>query len=137
MNCALKNAWRRLAVCAWIPAGLAMISPSALYAQRITVPLDGAWAIADSVEPNAPPVAFGHTVAVPGLVHSAKPPFPGVDQYETQEFIGTMIGSGVLPASEKFDGLGRTRQRRNYFWYRRTFHTPARKPRAVLVVNKA
>ena len=106
-------------------------------AQRITIPLDGSWAIADGVEPDAPPVVFGHTAAVPGLAHSARPPFPGVDQYESQEFIGTMIRDGVLPATEKFEALGRTTQTRNYFWYRRTFRAPARKQRAVLVVNKA
>jgi hypothetical protein len=137
MNCISEIAAQRKTVYAWILASLAVISPSALQAQRITLPLDGTWSIADGVEPSALPTSFKHTVAVPGLVHSAKPSFPGVDQYETHEFIWTMKRDGVLPATEKLDELGRTTQKRNYFWYRRTFRAPARKQRAVLVVNKA
>ncbi len=137
MNCVSETAAQRKTVFAWILASLAVIFPSALQAQRITLPLDGTWSIADGVEPNALPTSFKHTVAVPGLVHSAKPPFPGVDQYETHEFIGTMKRDGVLPATEELDELGRTTQKRNYFWYRRTFRAPAQKQRAVLVVNKA
>jgi hypothetical protein len=135
MNCISQIAAQRKTVYAWILASLAVISPSALQAQRITLLLDGTWSIADGVEPSALPTSFKHTVAVPGLVHSAKPPFPGVDQYETHEFIWTMKRDGVLPATEKLDELGRTTQKRNYFWYRRTFRAPARKQRAVLVVN--
>jgi len=126
------NYMRPITLILWLSASL-----STAMAQRVTIPLDGAWAVADSVEPNAPPLTFGHTVAVPGLVHSAKPPFPGVDQYESQEFLGTMIRDGVLPATAGIETLGRTRQTRKYFWYRRTFRAPARRQRAVLVVNKA
>jgi beta-galactosidase len=106
-------------------------------AQRVTIPLDGSWTIADSVDPNVPPSAFDHTVAVPGLVHSAQPAFPGVDQYETSEWIGTMIRDGIFPPTEAIQTLGRTQQQRMYFWYRRSFRAPSRKQRALLVVNKA
>lgn len=106
-------------------------------AQRVTIALDGSWAIGDSVDPNLPPTAFDHTVAVPGLVHSAEPAFPGVDQYETAEWIGTMIRDGIFPATEAIQTLGRTQQQRMYFWYRRSFRAPARKQRALLLVNKA
>jgi beta-galactosidase len=106
-------------------------------AQRVTIPLDGSWTIADSVDPNLPPSAFDHTVAVPGLVHSAQPAFPGVDQYETAEWIGTMIRDGIFPPSEAIQTLGRTQQQRMYFWYRHSFRAPSRKLRALLIVNKA
>lgn len=118
-------------------AGLAVPFAVPAGAQRLTIPLDGVWAISDGIEPNSPPAVFGHTVAVPGLVHSAKPSFADVDHYESREFVWTMIRDGVLPATEKFDSPGRTRQRRTYFWYQRTFRAPPRKQRAVLVVNKA
>ena len=48
-----------------------------------------------------------------------------------------MIQRRHLPASEMIKGLGRTRQKRNYFWYERTFTAPAKKQSAMLVVNKA
>lgn len=137
MNWISRTALYWKPVHAGIVAVLAVIAPSTLQAQRITLSLDGTWSIADSVEPDAAPASFTHTVPVPGLVHSAKPPFPGVDQYETHEFIWTITRHGVVPPPEKLDGLGRTVQTRRYFWYRRTFQAPARKQRAVLVVNKA
>jgi hypothetical protein len=106
-------------------------------AQRVTTSLNGSWTIGDSVEPNVPPDAFDHTVAVPGLVHSAKPAFADVDKYQTQEFIGTMIRDKVFPASEAIETLGRTPQTRMFFWYKRSFRAPVRTERALLVVNKA
>ena len=106
-------------------------------AQRVTISLNGPWSIGDSVDANVPPSAFGHTVPVPGLVHSAKPTFPDVDRYQTQEFINTMIREEVFPPSEAITTLGRTPQKRMFFWYRRSFRVPVRKERALLVVNKA
>lgn len=106
-------------------------------AQRVTVSLNGSWAIGDSAEPNVQPYAFDHTVPVPGLVHSAKPAFADVDKYQTQEFIGTMIRDKVFPASEAIETLGKTPQTRMFFWYKRSFRAPDRRQRALLVVNKA
>jgi beta-galactosidase len=108
-------------------------------AERTIVPLDGKWSIAESVGAEEIPARFDHTVAVPGLANQAKPAFPDVDQYETHEFVWTMKQEHVklMPSSEKCEGLGRTRQKRNYFWYERTFAAPARRQSAVLVINKA
>ena len=99
--------------------------PYLVAAQRITLCLDGNWSIAESVEPDKVPSRFDHVVAVPGLINQSKPPFPDVDQYETHEYNWTLRLYQVIPQSEKFEGLGRTRQKRNYFWYRRMFaHRP-------------
>jgi beta-galactosidase len=133
----INAAARRATVQALLWTSLAALPASTVSAQRVTIPLNGSWAVGDSVDPNIPPSAFDHTVAVPGLVHSAKPAFAGVDQYETQEWIGTMIRDGIFPATEAIQTLGRTQQPRMYFWYRRSFRAPARKQRALLVVNKA
>lgn len=127
---------RRTIVQILLWASLEMLASTA-GAQRVTLSLDGSWTIGDSVEPDAPPSAFEHTVPVPGLVHSARPVFPDVDQYQTQEFIGTMIRDKVFPPSEAIETLGRTPQKRMFFWYRRSFRAPGRKKRALLVVNKA
>jgi len=106
-------------------------------ARRNILDLDGVWSVEEGVAPEAIPATYSRTVAVPGLTNQARPVFPDVDQYETHEYIYTMKRYGVLPPSEKCDGLGRTRQTRSYFWYARTFPAPARRDHATLVVNKA
>ena len=83
------------------------------------------------------PAAFSRTVSVPGLTNQARPVFPDVNNYYKYKYIYTMKRCGVLPASEKCDELGRTRQTRNYFWYTRRFSAPVRRDHATLVVNKA
>jgi hypothetical protein len=115
---------------------LVMLSCAAS-AQRVTMSLDGPWVVGDSIDANVPPSSFDHTAPVPGLVHSATPAFPDVDQYQTQEFITTVIRDKVFPPSDAIETLGRTPQKRMYFWYQRSFQAPARKERALLVVNKA
>ena len=105
--------------------------------QRIALPLDGEWEIEDGVEPESLPNTFGHTVPVPGLVHSATPAFLLVDQYEFREHILNMIRRGLYPPSEDTGVLGRTPQKRNYFWYRQRFRAPAKKALALLNINKA
>jgi beta-galactosidase len=131
------DAARRKSVQILLWLNLAAVLVSSANAQRITIPLDGMWTIGDSIDANVSPSDFDHTVQVPGLVHSAKPAFPDVDQYQTQEFIGTMIRDHVFPASEAIDTLGRTPQTRMFFWYKRSFRLPAKKERALLIVNKA
>jgi len=105
--------------------------------QRLLVTLDGDWNIEEGVEPEAAPGTFGHTVRVPGLAHSATPSFPDVDRYETREYILTMISRGILKPSDDTGVLGRTPQKRNYFWYRKSFRVPAKKQVALLRINKA
>src|SRR5215472_15869742 len=117
---------------------LAGIVTLPLHAQRVTVPLDGVWSIGESMEPDAVPTTFSHTVPVPGLAHSATPKFPDVDEYHTHEWSYTLaVRDHVVPLSEKVEGLGATVQKRNFFWYERTFRTPAQKQRALLLINKA
>jgi hypothetical protein len=102
------------------------------------MPHDGVWSIGESLDPDAIPASFPHTVSVPGLVHSATPKFPDVDEYHTHEWSYTLVTRDhMLPPSYKVAELGSTIQGRNFFWYERTFRAPARKPRAILVINKA
>ncbi len=119
---------------------LLLLAPAAR-AQRVTLDLDGTWEIADSVEPEAVPTNFSHTVAVPGLVHNATPPFPDVDAFDSAELVSNRIRSAHLsdrlPESARVEPPGLSRQERNYFWYRRTFTAPRGKSVATLRVNKA
>ena len=79
-------AWRNLWAILVVEAILSVWSHPAV-AQRTTVSLDGTWRIAESVAADEMPAQFEHAVAVPGLVHDAKPAFPLVDQYETWEYL--------------------------------------------------
>src|ERR1700733_5999350 len=112
--------------------------PASAAAQRVTMSLDGTWSVADSMDANAVPSSFSHSAPVPGLTHSATPPFPKVDQYQTHEWGWTVTARDhILPPETKVDGLGRNLQPRNYFWYERTFRVPETKKRARLIINKA
>ncbi|HXY39687.1 MAG TPA: hypothetical protein VEQ10_08460, partial [Vicinamibacteria bacterium] len=68
-------------------------------AERVTLPLNGTWQITDSVTPEPLPRAYHATVAVPGLVHNATPPFADVDAFDSAELVGNRISQGTLPAS--------------------------------------
>jgi len=110
------------------------------FAERLVIQLDGTWAIGESVRADDMPEQFSHAVVVPGLISQARPPFADVNQYATLETLQRWSSKLVDfdPASEgSVKGLGRTRQNRDYFWYQRKFTVPARRGRAVLVVNKA
>lgn len=115
----------------------ACLMASSLCAERVTIPLDGRWSVEEGVAPESIPASFSHTVAVPGLTNQAQPTFADVDQYETHEYVFTMKRYGILPATEKCEGLGRTRQQRTWFWYAREFQASARKDHATLIVHKA
>jgi hypothetical protein len=107
---------------------------------RTTISLDGQWDVDDSVDPDAMPKAYGHKVPVPGLTHSAVPAFPDVDEYQTRQLLSDMVQFGGLSKADydKTAGtLGVSHQKRNYFWYRRTFDAPMRNTVALLKVNKA
>ena len=49
----------------------------------------------------------------------------------------TIMESYITPPPGKGDGLGWTRQKRNFLWYERTFAVPAKRLSAVLVIGKA
>ena len=106
-------------------------------AERVTLPLDGTWQIADSVAAEPAPRVFRATVAVPGLVHNATPAFPDVDAFDSLELVANQIAQKIRPESARVPSPGVSRQKRNYFWYRRTFTAPARRAVATLRVNKA
>ncbi len=116
---------------------LALAIPALLAAQRIVVPLDGAWEVADSVAAQPAPAAFDHKAPVPGLANLAVPAFPDVDKFDSRELIDVEIRDKQRPESERTTAVGIPRQNRNYFWYRRTFRVPARRAAAVLRINKA
>ena len=119
-----------------IPGFAAELNPQTS-SQREIVSLDGEWQIQDSVEPEAIPHTFEHTAPVPGLAHLATPPFPEVDEYQTREHIGNKINLGLLPKSADNGALGQTPQKRNYFWFQRTFTVSSRREVAILQINKA
>ena len=77
---------------------------------------------------------------MPGLAHSASPGFPDVDQYQSRELLANLVRQGRYLESD-YDQLGAARgishQKRNYFWYRKTFTVPAKDAVAILKVNKA
>lgn len=104
---------------------------------RTTISLNGSWQIEDSKEADAMPTAWKHKVPVPGLAHSAEPPFPQVDQFDSRMLIQNRVGQGKLPQSAIVFSAGVSRQERNWFWYRRTFEVPENRRVAVLRINKA
>jgi len=116
---------------------LALLFGSPASAERVTLSLNGTWQVADSVAAEPAPRAFRATVAVPGLVHNATPAFPDVDAFDSVELVNNKIAQKSLPESARVPAPGVSRQKRSYFWYRRTFEAPAVKAVATLRVNKA
>ena len=105
---------------------------------RSTVSLDGTWQIADGKSAESIPTAFEHTAPVPGLANLARPPFADVDAFTSRENLANRIRSKLSPASWlKQYWKGKVDQDRDYFWYRKTFHAPARRAVALLKINKA
>jgi beta-galactosidase len=119
------------------PLALSLLLASPVFAERVTLSLNGRWQVADSVAPEPAPRLYPSSVAVPGLVHSATPAFPDVDAFDSLELVSNRIAQGSLPESARVEAPGVSRQKRNYFWYRRTFEAPARRAVATLRVNKA
>ena len=117
-------------------AGLLLLSPA--WSQRVTVPLDGLWQIEDSVSATEIPASFSHHVAVPGLADSSSPAFEDVDRFVSHELAHHPITVPKdLPAAAADAPVGIPLQKRNYFWYRRTFEAPEKRQVAILKVNKA
>ena len=114
-------------------------------AQRTTISLDGTWSIAESVAPDEMPSQFDHRW--PCRAWSIRPSRPFPAWTTTKPGNSSGIGrsgrsypkpiAAPLEFDKKYDGLGRTSQKRNYFWYERTFASPAKKQSAVLAINKA
>ena len=96
-------------------------------AERVTLPLNGTWQIADSVAAEPAPKAFRATVAVPGLVHNATPGFADVDAFDSLELVANQIAQKIRPEAARVASPGVSRQKRNYFWYRRQLPPPARR----------
>jgi hypothetical protein len=121
---------------------MAMVSSCAMAekAHRTTISLDGKWDVEDSVGANDMPKTYGHTVPVPGLTHSAVPAFTDVDQYQTKQLLSNLVRQGRYSPAD-FNKLGDVRgishQKRNYFWYRKTFDGPTRNAVALLKVTKS
>jgi hypothetical protein len=129
------NSARLLQTCAIL---ITILTTPLLPADRVTVPLDGTWQIEDGVEPDAVPSSFTHNVPVPGLANLASPAFPDVDLFDSRELIGNRVRQGLSPKSTPIPaGVGIPRQKRNYFWYSRTFRTPEKKQVAIIKINKA
>ena len=72
----------------------------------VVVPLDGTWAVADSVAADAIPASFDHAVAVPGLTNQAKPHFADVDQFETFEYVENRKQLGRVAARREMRETG-------------------------------
>ena len=94
-----------------------------------------------ALSPEQIPETFRHRVPVPGLAHLATPTFPDVDQFQSRENIRNLIRFGEAPESTLGllgeDGVGISKQERNYFWYRKQFRVTGRREVAILKVNKA
>ena len=108
---------------------------------RQTLSLNGEWGIDDSLLADQMPEAFHHRVTVPGLAHTAAPAFPDVDQFQSRENLWNLVRFGEAAestfASLGEDGVGISKQERNYFWYRKQFRVTGRREVAILRVNKA
>jgi len=106
-------------------------------AGRTTLSLDGTWEVAESKAAEQIPAAWSHQAPVPGLVHSAQPPFPHVDEFDSRQVIQNRVSRGMLPESALVFNAGVSHQERDWFWYRRAFEVADRSAVAVLRINKA
>ena len=112
--------------------------PSSLQAaERTSLSLDGTWDIEDSKDPEAIPTKWNHKVPVPGLAHSAQPAFPQVDEFDSRQLILNRTRDGKIPRNAIVHNAGVSRQKRNWFWYHRTFEVAMLRKIAVLRINKA
>lgn len=109
-------------------------------AQRVTISLNGTWEIEESTLPDKIPAKFHREVEVPGLVNTSKPFFEGVDMFYSKEYYSnswakpSLIKLDINPDTMK---TGYSFQKRNYFWYRKSFQTKPGFEAVILKVNKA
>jgi hypothetical protein len=104
---------------------------------RVTVSLDGRWQVEDSILADEMPTAFEHVAPVPGMANLATPPLSDVDAFISQENIRDRRDFQVQPESELAKIVPGPQQKRNYFWYQKTFKVPTRREVAILKINKA
>lgn len=116
-------------------AALMFAAPPVMTAERVSISLNGTWEVADSMSAAEMPRAFTRKADVPGLVRAAVPPFPDVDRFESYEWLERGIRRKELPESMRAPVPGRSRQPRNYYWYRTRFKVD--KPRAVAILRIA
>lgn len=117
-------------------AAHALAAPAA--PARVTVSLNGSWQIADSVAPDEMPQVFDHKAPVPGLANQATPAFEDVGRFVSRELARhPLVKLKDLPIGAADAPVGISLQKRNYFWYRRTFRSPKVKQVAILKINKA
>ena len=112
------------------------------HGKRDVLRLNSTWDVEESVSPDEIPASFSHKVQVPGLTHSAMPPFADVDDFNGGGWIKELRDRKTSANPSKQDAaqsdLSRfTRQRRRYFWYRVTFAAPRAREIARLKINKA
>ena len=114
--------------------------------KRINLDLNGIWQAEESMEADAMPSSYGHTVKTPGFISFAEPAFVDAGLFATRDYQWNNVvinnsnphGTPVPVDKEAMDDpIGISRQTRNYFWYRRTFTAPAAKEHAMLLVRKA
>ncbi len=121
-----------VALCLWL------LVPVTAQAEGLNVSLDGQWRVADSMSESVMPEVFDHTAPVPGLANLARPAFTNVDAFYSREHLVNRIRAGLAPAEWLTNyWRGKVDQERNFFWYRKTFHAPARRAVARLKINKA
>jgi beta-galactosidase len=109
-------------------------------AQREFVSLNGTWDIEESVSGDKVPAHFGHTVEVPGLANMSKPAFVDVDKFYSREYYGNSAarpGLIKLNINEDTMKIGYSFQKRNYFWYHKTFENRQAHEVVLLKINKA
>jgi beta-galactosidase len=104
---------------------------------RNIISLDGVWDVAESVGADERPQVYDRRAPVPGLTHSAIPPFPDVDRFDSRERELMKQLNQIPFKKEVIEAGGISRQKRNYFWYRTYFTAPDRYNAATLKVNKA
>lgn len=127
----MRHTWLKSLAAALVLCGLAAA------ARRTTIPLDGEWQMAGTVDPLPVPSQFAHRVPVPGLANLARPALPDIDRFDSREFIAASIREKKLPPEAAVRHAGIPRQPLNYLWYRRTVNVQATRATATLKINKA
>ncbi len=116
-----------------------IFSVSAL-AQREVYSLNGTWDIDESISAEQVPRHFMHRVEVPGLANMSNPAFKDVDKFYSKEYYGNYWAKpGLVKLNIREDTMriGYSFQKRNYFWYRKSFESKPGHEVVVLKINKA
>jgi hypothetical protein len=134
----MRNNSRNVKTCVPVAGiGLAVFLAPLAAAERTIISVNGTWQIEESLSPDAMPAKYSHSAEVPGLVNTAEPVFPGVDEFDSAEQMRNKIRERLAPASAMPKSVGVRRQQRTHFWYRRTVQLPAAREVALLRIHKA